>query len=142
MHIVVHSTQLLWPVSALRSRPLSTLTTIHPMLFHPLQVGALTLLNRILLAPLTRARAEAGHMPNAMMAEYYAQRASGGLLITECTMVAPNTSAFIAEPGIYSDEQVAAWKQVTSAVHAKGGRIFMQIWHAGRAAHPARPERL
>lgn len=137
MHIVVHSTQLLWPASALRSRPLSTLTTIHPMLFHPLQVGALTLPNRILLAPLTRARADAGHMPNAMMAEYYAQRASGGLLITECTMVAPNTSAFIAEPGIYSDEQVAAWKQVTSAVHAKGGRIFMQIWHAGRAAHPA-----
>ena len=107
------------------------------MLFNPLQAGALTLPNRILMAPLTRARADAGHMPNAMMAEYYAQRASGGLLITECTMVAPNTSAFIAEPGIYSDEQVAAWKQVTSAVHAKGGRIFMQIWHAGRAAHPA-----
>jgi N-ethylmaleimide reductase len=107
------------------------------MLFNSLQVGALTIPNRILLAPLTRARADAGHMPNAMMAEYYAQRASGGLLITECTMVAPNTSAFISEPGIYSDEQVAAWKQVTSAVHAKGGRIFMQIWHAGRAAHPA-----
>lgn len=107
------------------------------MLFNPLQAGALTLPNRILMAPLTRARADAGHMPNAMMAEYYAQRASGGLLVTECTMVAPNTSAFIAEPGIYSDEQVAAWKQVTSAVHAKGGRIFMQIWHAGRAAHPA-----
>ncbi len=110
---------------------------MHSSLFNPLQVGALTVPNRILLAPLTRARADAGHMPNALMAEYYAQRASGGLLITECTMVAPNTSAFIAEPGIYSPEQVAAWKQVTSAVHAKGGRIYMQIWHAGRAAHPA-----
>ena len=75
-------------------------------------------------------------MPNDLMAEYYSQRASGGLLITECTMVAPNTSAFINEPGIYNDAQIAAWKKVTAAVHAKGGRIFMQIWHAGRAAHP------
>jgi N-ethylmaleimide reductase len=106
------------------------------MLFTPLQVGALTLPNRILLAPLTRTRADAGHMPNALMAEYYAQRASGGLLITECTMVAPGTSAFINEPGIYNDEQIAAWKKVTGAVHGKGGRIFLQIWHAGRAAHP------
>jgi N-ethylmaleimide reductase len=106
------------------------------MLFTPLQVGALTLPNRIILAPLTRTRADAGHMPNALMAEYYAQRASGGLLITECTMVAEGTSAFIAEPGIYSDAQVEGWKLTTQAVHAKGGRIFMQIWHAGRAAHP------
>ena len=106
------------------------------MLFTPLKVGALTLPNRILLAPLTRTRADAGHMPNDLMAEYYAQRATGGLLITECTMVAPGTSAFINEPGIYSDAQIAAWKKVTEAVHAKGGRIFMQIWHAGRAAHP------
>lgn len=75
-------------------------------------------------------------MPNALMAECYSQRATGGLLITECTMVAPGTSAFINEPGIYSDAQIAAWKKVTEAVHAKGGRIFMQIWHPGRAAHP------
>lgn len=107
------------------------------MLFSPLQAGAVQLPNRILMAPLTRARAAAGHMPTALMAEYYAQRASGGLLITECTLVAPNTSAFTSEPGIYSAEQVQAWKQVTAAVHAKGGRIFMQIWHPGRAAHPA-----
>nr|WP_315239349.1 alkene reductase [uncultured Albidiferax sp.] len=105
-------------------------------LFTPLQVGSLTLPNRILLAPLTRTRADAGHMPNALMTDYYSQRATGGLLITECTMVAPGTSAFINEPGIYNDAQIAAWKNVTSAVHAKGGRIFMQIWHAGRAAHP------
>lgn len=107
------------------------------MLFTPLQVGALTLPNRILLAPLTRTRAGTEHMPNDLMAQYYAQRASGGLLITECTMVTPNTSAFVAEPGIYSTEQVEAWKKVTDAVHDKGGRIFLQIWHAGRAAHPA-----
>lgn len=107
------------------------------MLFDSLQVGAIKLPNRILLAPLTRARAGLDHQPNALMAEYYAQRASGGLLITECTMVAPNTSAFVTEPGIYSPEQIAGWKKVTDAVHAKGGRIFMQIWHSGRAAHPA-----
>ena len=106
------------------------------MLFNPLQVGALTLPNRVILAPLTRTRAGMEHLPNDLMAEYYAQRASGGLLITECTMVAPGTSAFINEPGIYSDAQIAAWKLTTDAVHAKGGRIFMQIWHAGRAAHP------
>ncbi|MBT0570967.1 alkene reductase [Curvibacter sp. CHRR-16] len=105
-------------------------------LFTPLQVGALTLPNRIVLAPLTRTRAGMEHQPNALMAEYYAQRASGGLLITECTMIQPNTSAFVAEPGIYSAEQIAGWKLTTDAVHAKGGRIFAQIWHAGRAAHP------
>jgi N-ethylmaleimide reductase len=107
------------------------------MLFDPLQVGALTLPNRIILAPLTRARAGTEHIPNALMAEYYGQRASGGLLITECTMVAPGTSAFVAEPGVYSAEQIEGWKKVTRAVHDKGGRIFLQIWHAGRAAHPA-----
>src|SRR3546814_11167350 len=102
------------------------------MLFNPLQVGALPLPNRILLAPLTRARADAGHMPNALMAEYYSQRATGGLLISECTMVAPGTSAFVNEPGIYNDAQIAAWRQVTDAVHAKGGRIFIQ--KIGRAS--------
>jgi N-ethylmaleimide reductase len=107
------------------------------MLFKSLQVGAITLPNRILLAPLTRTRAGAEHLPNALMAEYYAQRASGGLLITECTMVAPDTSAFVAEPGIYSEAQIEGWRKVTAAVHAKGGRIFLQIWHAGRAAHPS-----
>ncbi len=106
------------------------------MLFNSLQVGALTLPNRIVFAPLTRARADVGYMPTDLMAEYYAQRASGGLLITECTMVSEGTSAFVAEPGVYSAEQIEAWKKVTTAVHAKGGRIFMQIWHAGRAAHP------
>ncbi len=106
------------------------------MLFPPLQVGALTLPNRFVLAPLTRTRAGMEHLPNDLMAEYYAQRASGGLLITECTMVTEGSSAFVAEPGVYSAEQIEGWKKTTAAVHAKGGRFFMQIWHAGRAAHP------
>lgn len=105
------------------------------MLLEPLAMGALSLKNRAIMAPLTRCRA-VGHLPNALMAEYYAQRAGAGLIITECTMILPNTSAFIAEPGIYAPEQVQAWKAITDAVHAKGGKIFMQIWHAGRAAHP------
>lgn len=106
------------------------------MLFTPLKTGALTLANRMLMAPLTRARADLAHMPNDLMAEYYAQRATAGLIVTECTMITPNTSAFVTEPGIYTAEQVQAWKKVTDAVHAKGGQIVMQIWHAGRAAHP------
>lgn len=107
-----------------------------PDLFTPLQVGALTLPNRILMAPLTRCRADADHVPTAIMAEHYAQRASGGLLIAEATMAMEGNSSFWMEPGIYSDAQVKGWKAVTDAVHAKGGRIFLQIWHGGRACHP------
>jgi N-ethylmaleimide reductase len=106
------------------------------LLFKSLQVGALTLPNRILMAPLTRSRAGEEHLPNAMMAEQYAQRASAGLIIAEATMVMPGNSAFWKEPGIYSAEQVAGWKLTTDAVHAAGGKIFLQIWHGGRACHP------
>ncbi len=106
-------------------------------LFQPVQLGALSLPNRILMAPLTRCRADADHVPTAIMAEHYAQRASAGLIIAEATMVAEGNSAFWREPGIYSEAQIAGWKQVTDAVHAKGGRIFLQIWHGGRACHPA-----
>lgn len=106
------------------------------MLFTPLKAGVLNLSNRMLMAPLTRARSDLAHMPNELMAQYYAQRASAGLIVTECTMIAPGTSAFVTEPGIYSAEQIEAWKTVTDAVHAIGGKIVMQIWHAGRAAHP------
>jgi len=109
----------------------------YPHLFTPVKLGALTLPNRIIMAPLTRARTEVDHIPTDLMAEYYAQRASGGLLIAECSMVMPGTSAFWTEPGIYSPEQIEGWKKVTDAVHAKGGRIFLQIWHGGRACHPA-----
>lgn len=105
-------------------------------LFKPLQAGALSLPNRILMAPLTRCRAEADHVPGELMAEHYAQRASAGLLIAEATMVMEGNSAFWHEPGIYSDAQVAGWKKVTDAVHAAGGRIALQIWHGGRACHP------
>jgi N-ethylmaleimide reductase len=105
-------------------------------LFTPLTVGALTLPNRIIMAPLTRCRADADHVPTDIMAEYYAQRASAGLIVAEATMVMEGNSSFWREPGIYSAAQVAGWKKVTDAVHARGGRIFLQIWHGGRAVHP------
>ena len=105
-------------------------------LFDPLNVGALTLPNRLLMAPLTRCRAGAEHLPNALMAQYYAQRASAGLLIAEATMAIEGNSAFWMEPGIYSPAQVAGWQLTTDAVHAAGGRIFLQLWHGGRACHP------
>lgn len=110
------------------------MTSVDP-LFTPIRLGDLDLPNRIIMAPLTRCRAP-GHMPNELMQEYYTQRAGAGLIITECTMVMEDTSAFAYEPGIYNSEQIAAWKKITDAVHAKGGKIFMQIWHAGRATHP------
>lgn len=106
-----------------------------PTLFTPIQVGKLLLPNRIVMAPLTRVRAGSTHVPNDMMVDYYSQRASSGLIMTECTMVDAHACAFMGEGGIYSPAHVAGWKRVTDAVHAKGGRIFMQIWHPGRAAH-------
>jgi N-ethylmaleimide reductase len=106
-------------------------------LFTPLTVGALTFPNRIVMAPMTRARAGTTHIPNALMAEYYSQRASAGLILTECSMVAADGCAFTGEGGIFDDATMTGWKQVVDAVHAQGGRIAMQIWHAGRAAHSA-----
>ncbi len=106
-----------------------------PTLLTPLQVGEILIPNRIVMAPLTRARAGTTHIPNDMMVNYYAQRASSGLIMTECTMVDGHACAFMGEGGIYSPAHVAGWKRVTDAVHAKGGRIFLQIWHPGRAAH-------
>jgi N-ethylmaleimide reductase len=88
------------------------------------------------MAPLTRSRAEDGHVPSSLMAEYYAQRASAGLIIAEATMVMEGNSSFWHEPGIYSDEQIAGWRKTTDAVHAAGGLIFLQLWHGGRACHP------
>ncbi len=106
------------------------------VLFEPLRAGALRLPNRILMAPLTRCRAEPEHVPGVLMAEHYAQRASAGLLIAEATMAMEGNSAFWKEPGIYSPAQIAGWKQVTDAVHAAGGQIVLQLWHGGRACHP------
>jgi N-ethylmaleimide reductase len=88
------------------------------------------------MAPLTRCRADADHNPTDLMAEYYSQRASAGLIIAEATMVMEGNSSFWMEPGIYSEAQVAGWKKVTDAVHAKGGQIALQLWHGGRACHP------
>ncbi len=106
-------------------------------LFTPLTAGPFTFPNRVFMAPLTRCRADASHVPTPIMAEYYAQRASAGLIVAEATMAIEGNSAFGArEPGIYSDAQIAGWRNVTDAVHSKGGLIFLQIWHGGRACHP------
>lgn len=105
-------------------------------LFSPLKLGALTVPNRIFMAPLTRCRAGDEHLPNVLMAEYYAQRASAGLIIAEATMAIEGHSAFWKEPGIHSAQQITGWRLVTGAVHAAGGRIFLQLWHGGRACHP------
>lgn len=105
-------------------------------LLSPLQAGALALSNRVLMAPLTRCRADADHNPTPLMADYYAQRAGAGLIIAEATMVQEGNSAFWMEPGIYSAAQVRGWQAVTEAVHARGGRIVLQLWHGGRACHP------
>lgn len=106
-----------------------------PELLSPFQMADLNLKNRVVLAPLTRGRAGAERMPNELMAEYYAQRASAGLLISEATVVSEQGNGWVNSPGIYSDEQGEAWKKVTAAVHAKGAPIFLQLWHCGRASH-------
>jgi len=106
-------------------------------LFTPVTLGALELPNRILMAPLTRCRADGDHVPTDLMVDYYCQRVSAGLIIAEATMVMEGNSAFAGhEPGIYSDAQIVAWRKVTDAVHEKGGRIVLQLWHGGRACHP------
>ncbi|HEY7889382.1 MAG TPA: alkene reductase [Steroidobacteraceae bacterium] len=107
-----------------------------PSLCDPLKVGDLVLPNRVLMAPLTRSRAGVRRTPNALMAEYYAQRASAGLILSEATVVTPMGIGYADTPGIWSTEQVTGWKQVTQAVHAAGGRIFLQLWHVGRISHP------
>ena len=105
-------------------------------LIEPIQVGELNLPNRIVMSPLTRCRANTGRVANALMAEYYAQRASAGLILSEATSVSPQGVGYPDTPGIWSDEQVEGWKQVTKAVHASGGRLFLQLWHVGRVSHP------
>jgi 2,4-dienoyl-CoA reductase-like NADH-dependent reductase (Old Yellow Enzyme family) len=107
-----------------------------PTLFDPLRIGELSLPNRILMAPLTRMRAGTARVPNALMKEYYTQRASAGLIISEATVVTPMGIGYADTPGIWSAEQVEGWEQVTSAVHQAGGRMFLQLWHVGRISHP------
>ncbi|SOE97815.1 hypothetical protein SAMN05446635_5756 [Burkholderia sp. OK233] len=107
-----------------------------PTLFDPLQIGDITLSNRIIMAPLTRQRAEEIRVPNALMAKYYAERATAGLIISEATSVTPQGVGYAETPGIWSQEQVEGWKIVTNAVHAAGGKIFLQLWHVGRISDP------
>ena len=104
-------------------------------LLSPYKLGNLSLKNRVVLAPMTRARAGEERMPNSLMAEYYAQRAGAGLILTEATVISQQANGWQNTPGIYSDAQMEAWKQVVDAVHAKGTPIFLQLWHCGRASH-------
>src|SRR5437763_1215077 len=104
-------------------------------LFEPYKLGPITLPNRLVMAPLTRNRAVAGMVPSPLSVEYYGQRASAGLLITEASQISQQGEGYQDTPGIYSREQVAGWRKVTEPVHARGGRIFIQIWHVGRISH-------
>src|SRR4029079_15670214 len=105
-------------------------------LFDPVQLGPYKLSNRIVIAPLTRSRADDAGVPGELQATYYAQRASAGLIVTEATNISAQGKGYIRTPGIWSPEQVEGWKRRPSAVHAKGGRIFLQLWHVGRVSHP------
>jgi len=102
----------------------------------PIQFGELKLKNRVVMAPLTRSRATADRVPTAMMAEYYAQRASAGLIISEATVISEEANGYEKTPGLFTDEQVEGWKLVTDAVHGKNGLIVAQLWHVGRVSHP------
>ncbi|RTL55424.1 MAG: alkene reductase [Bradyrhizobiaceae bacterium] len=104
-------------------------------LFESYKLGPITLANRAVMAPLTRNRAAAGFVPGPLAADYYAQRASAGLLITEASQISQQGQGYQDTPGIYSKDQVTGWKKVTDAVHARGGKIFIQLWHVGRISH-------
>ena len=106
-------------------------------LFQPLALGAIEMPNRVVMAPLTRLRANADDAPHELQAEHYRQRASAGLLIAEATQVSPQGKGYAGAPGVHSDAQVAGWKLVTDAVHQAGGRIALQLWHVGRISHPS-----
>jgi len=104
-------------------------------IFRPFNLHGLDLPNRIVMAPMTRARAGKERIPNALMAQYYDQRASAGLIITEATTISEQANGWVQSPGIYTDAMAKGWRQIVDAVHAKGGTIFLQLWHCGRASH-------
>ncbi len=106
-------------------------------LFTPIQMGRHTLRNRIVMAPLTRCRADANNAPQTLNVEYYRQRASAGLIISEGSQISLSAVGYLGTPGIYSDAQIAGWQKVTDAVHQRGGLIFLQLWHCGRVSHPS-----
>ncbi|MHC2188166.1 2,4-dienoyl-CoA reductase-like NADH-dependent reductase (Old Yellow Enzyme family) [Bradyrhizobium diazoefficiens] len=105
-------------------------------LFSPVRIGGLELSNRLVMAPMTRSRADAGGVPGGLAAEYYAQRAGVGLIVTEGTQPSDDGQGYMTTPGIYTPAHVAGWRKVTDAVHGKGGHIFIQLMHAGRMSHP------
>ncbi|MEM9007888.1 MAG: alkene reductase [Cyanobacteria bacterium P01_F01_bin.86] len=105
-------------------------------IFQPLQLGEIATPNRIIMAPLTRARSGVSRIPNGLMQEYYSQRASAGLIISEATQISEQAAGWQQTPGIYNDEQIAGWQKITEAVHQRGGKIVLQLWHTGRASHP------
>ncbi|MGI9239460.1 MAG: alkene reductase, partial [Verrucomicrobiales bacterium] len=105
------------------------------LLFSKFDLNGLELKNRIALAPMTRARAGESRVPNELMVEYYRQRSSAGLIITEATTISEQANGWVQSPGIYTDEMVDGWRKVTAAVHNEGGKIFLQLWHCGRASH-------
>ena len=109
---------------------------MHQKLSHPIDLGAIRAPNRVIMAPLTRGRSDAGSVPNAMMVEYYRQRAGAGLIISEATGVSVEGLGWPAAPGIWNAEQIEGWQRVTDAVHEAGGRIMLQLWHMGRLVHP------
>ena len=106
-------------------------------LFQPLKLGRIEVANRMAMAPLTRSRANDALEPTDMVVEYYRQRAGVGLIIAEATQISATAQGYTNTPGIHTPAQIAAWKQVTDAVHAKGGKIFVQLWHTGRMSHNA-----
>ncbi len=119
---------------------MSTATTAHDLkadLFTSVRLGAIDLPNRIVMAPMTRNRSTRDNVPQAMNVTYYSQRASAGLIVTEATQVSPQGVGYPFTPGIHSPEQIAGWRTVVDAVHARGGRILLQLWHAGRISHPS-----
>jgi N-ethylmaleimide reductase len=118
------------PVTAANENSLAT------DLFDPVELGPYRLRNRIVMAPLTRSRADDNGVPGELQATYYAQRASAGLIISEATNISPQGKGYIRTPGIWSREQIEGWRLTTTAVHARGGRIFLQLWHVGRVSHP------
>ena len=109
---------------------------VHPLIT-AVEVGPLHLPNRVVMAPMTRRRSDASNVPSPLAAEYYAQRASAGLIVSEASLVLPSGASFPGSPGIYDDAQARAWEAIVREVHARGGRMFLQLWHAGRCSDPA-----
>ncbi|BBF91973.1 alkene reductase [Blastochloris tepida] len=106
-------------------------------LLSPVKLGALSLPNRVVMAPLTRSRAIEGDVPSPLAVEYYCQRAEAGLIISEASQVSAQAKGYPRTPGIFTEAQIAGWRAITDAVHARGGRIFLQLWHTGRLSHPS-----